>query len=93
MAEMEHSKSQMVPESLLLTLWNNLDLQNAPFRVGLQGRITYDMYSRHITFKEIKNFFRGMIYKDIGKKMKLSVGSVNSLIKGEGIVSETEENE
>ena len=34
-----------------------------------------------------------MTYKEIGKKMKLSVGSVKSLIKGEGIVSENEENE
>lgn len=34
-----------------------------------------------------------MTYKEIGKKMKLSVGSVQGLIKGEGIVPEIEENE
>ena len=34
-----------------------------------------------------------MAYKEIGKKMKLSVGSVHSLIKDEGIVPETEEKE
>ena len=38
-------------------------------------------------------FLRGMTYKEIGKKMKLSVGSAHSLIKGEGIVPETEEND
>lgn len=32
-----------------------------------------------------------MTYKETGKKMKLSVGSVHSLIKGEGIVQEPEE--
>ncbi len=33
---------------------NNLDLTNAPFRAGLQGMITYDIYRKHIKFNLAK---------------------------------------